>query len=372
MRRNDEIFVHDGWQIVKVLDLQGETKEKYFGGAKQDELVASNDNYVIADHLGTVRKVVDKDGNAVSELQYDAFGQLISATGEKPRFRYTGKMFDDVTELQWNVHRWYDARVGRWCSEDPVGFGAGDGNLNRYVGNAVVGKVDFLGQWGANVHNDKTWEWARKDVEYTYDAADMIAIWDEKVDGDAVSSIPLASGYLPIIGAQGYHFNRNRPNTDSRTLYKDEHYQNAIDYCVDGKPVDAAQHLGIALHPLQDYYAHGDYGIFDTLPNGGLWTTHNKYGPVLAGAAGEPWQYPDDISLDAVGGPRPAGAAIKTKIITILFFDQVVDYAVYKKGTQRFLQTKTASINLLTKFRTTIEAKTKTQKICTCIKYFFE
>ncbi len=85
-----------------------------------------------------------------------------------------------------------------------------------------------------------------------------------------------------------------------------------------------------------------------------------------------PWQYPDDISLDAVGGPRPAGAAIKTKIITILFFDQVVDYAVYKKGTQRFLQTKTASINLLTKFRTTIEAKTKTQKICTCIKYFFE
>jgi hypothetical protein len=32
--------------------------------------------------------------------------------------------------------------VGRWLSEDPIGFGGGDANLYRYVGNASTGYVD--------------------------------------------------------------------------------------------------------------------------------------------------------------------------------------------------------------------------------------
>ncbi len=44
-------------------------------------------------------------------------------------------------------HRWYDAVVGRWLSEDPIGFAAGDGNLYRYVGNGPVGAVDPTGQF---------------------------------------------------------------------------------------------------------------------------------------------------------------------------------------------------------------------------------
>ncbi len=143
--RNEEFFVHDGWQIVKVLDLQGETQESYFWGTKQDELLCENDAFVLTDHLGSVRKVVDKHGNAVSSLKYSAFGELVSCTGMRPRFRYTGKMFDDVTGLQWNVNRWYDANVGRWCSEDPIGFEALDTNLARYVGNDAIFLTDHNG-----------------------------------------------------------------------------------------------------------------------------------------------------------------------------------------------------------------------------------
>ncbi len=103
-----------------------------------------------------MRKVVDSAGNIVSEIEYDAFGQLISVTGEKPRFRYTGKMFDDATQLQWNINRWYDPAVGRWISEDPIGFEALDTNLARFVGNEAVGKVDYLGLvWGFAPANDK-------------------------------------------------------------------------------------------------------------------------------------------------------------------------------------------------------------------------
>ena len=63
----------------------------------------------------------------------------------KPRFRYTGKLFDDATDLQWNINRWYDPNVGRWLSEDVIGFKAGDENLVRYVGNSVISFVDYFG-----------------------------------------------------------------------------------------------------------------------------------------------------------------------------------------------------------------------------------
>ncbi len=53
--------------------------------------------------------------------------------------------FGQETQLQNNLNGWYDASVGRWLSEDPIGFAAGDGNLYRYVGNATLQIVDPAG-----------------------------------------------------------------------------------------------------------------------------------------------------------------------------------------------------------------------------------
>jgi len=39
----------------------------------------------------------------------------------------------------------YDATVGRWLSEDPIGFTGEDANLYRYVGNRVTFAVDHYG-----------------------------------------------------------------------------------------------------------------------------------------------------------------------------------------------------------------------------------
>ncbi len=36
----------------------------------------------------------------------------------------------------------YDPRLGRWLSEDPIGFGALDDNLQRYAGNSPTIAVD--------------------------------------------------------------------------------------------------------------------------------------------------------------------------------------------------------------------------------------
>jgi len=57
-------------------------------------------------------------------------------------FGYTGKQLDEATGLQHNLNRWYDARLGQWISEDPIGFAAGDENVRRYVGNRVTRSTD--------------------------------------------------------------------------------------------------------------------------------------------------------------------------------------------------------------------------------------
>ncbi|MDR2440940.1 MAG: RHS repeat-associated core domain-containing protein, partial [Planctomycetaceae bacterium] len=135
--KNSEYFVHDNWQIVLTLDKNGSVTNKFLWGAKQDELIAQNSAYTLCDHLGTVRDLI---GNGVAaHFEYNAFGQLLSKTGNTDCvFKYTGKMTDDITDLQWNINRWYDAKVGRWISIDPIGFKSRDVSLYRYVLNSPL------------------------------------------------------------------------------------------------------------------------------------------------------------------------------------------------------------------------------------------
>ena len=144
--RNSEFFVHDGWQIVLVLDAKGRVKDRNLWGTNQDELIATNDQFTLCDHLGSVRDVVDAGGKVLNHIEYNAFGKVTKQTGKSDCvFDYTGKMFDVTTELQWNINRWYDANVGRWISDDPIGFEGKDGNLARYVGNCSILLTDIYG-----------------------------------------------------------------------------------------------------------------------------------------------------------------------------------------------------------------------------------
>jgi RHS repeat-associated protein len=95
-----------------------------------------------------LHRVFDSFGNIVEETHYDAdsFEVTEGQTGYLDEaFAYTGRLFDLNTGLQNNLNRWYDASIGRWMSEDPIGFAAGDGNLYRYVGNGPVNGTDPSG-----------------------------------------------------------------------------------------------------------------------------------------------------------------------------------------------------------------------------------
>ena len=103
----------------------------------------------------------------VNHLIYDAFGRLTSETSPAvdSLFLFTARPFDQDTQLQNNLNRWYDARVGRWLSEDPVGYPlkpslplfigsnttAAQVNLYAYVNNNPLSNVDSTGRIGHKV-----------------------------------------------------------------------------------------------------------------------------------------------------------------------------------------------------------------------------
>ncbi|MEQ1903654.1 MAG: Ig-like domain-containing protein [Pirellulaceae bacterium] len=111
---------------------------------------AGNTLWALGDHLGTIRDLVDFNGTTYSITNhrvYDSFGRLTSETNAAVDmvFAYTGKYFDEITQLSNHWNRWYDPQSGKWISEDPIGFAAGDANLSRYVINSVTRFVDSDG-----------------------------------------------------------------------------------------------------------------------------------------------------------------------------------------------------------------------------------
>jgi RHS repeat-associated protein len=70
-------------------------------------------------------------------ITYDAFGNIAAETDVAIAhlFGYTGREFDKGTGLQYNRERYYDPKLGRFISQDPMSFAAGDANLYRMTGN---------------------------------------------------------------------------------------------------------------------------------------------------------------------------------------------------------------------------------------------
>ena len=125
---------------------------RYLYGAAVDQILAVEDSggsvlWGLDDHQGTIRDVIDSTGALVRHVEYTAFGR--HANGTAPiadfLFGFTGRPFDDATGLYDYRARWYDPEVGRFASEDPLGFAAGDVNLYRYAGNSPVMHVDPSG-----------------------------------------------------------------------------------------------------------------------------------------------------------------------------------------------------------------------------------
>ena len=160
------VFVYDGNQIALQFEKTGvgdvaaaDLAHRYLWGAAVDQLLADEDLtgatpevlWTLGDHLNTVRDLAVYDSGTdtttiAAHRVYDSFGNLTSQTSAVDcLFSFTARAFDQDTGLQNNLNRWYEATTGRWVSEDPLGFDAGDVNLQRYVGNQPSAATDPTG-----------------------------------------------------------------------------------------------------------------------------------------------------------------------------------------------------------------------------------
>jgi len=148
--------VYDGSDVVLVLDEAGSFTNRYLHGPAVDQVFMEESIgeilWGLADNQGTIRDVanydpIEDESSVLNHRKFDSFGNITAESNSSIEFRYayTGRYFDEDSNLQYNRARWYDATVGRWISEDPIGFAAGDANVSRYVGNGPTNFIDFDG-----------------------------------------------------------------------------------------------------------------------------------------------------------------------------------------------------------------------------------
>jgi RHS repeat-associated protein len=146
-----ERYVYDGSDIALVFDGAGNQTHRYLHGTQIDQVLADETQtsmvWALADNQGAVRDVLDGNGTILNHVTYDSFGKVVSQSnaGVEFRYGYTGREQDGETGLDYYRARYYDASNGRFISEDPLGFAAGDGNLTRYVGNSPTNWNDPSG-----------------------------------------------------------------------------------------------------------------------------------------------------------------------------------------------------------------------------------
>jgi RHS repeat-associated protein len=95
------------------------------------------------DHLGTPQELTDHEGSVAWSAQYKAWGEAreaISEAGRRAGFRnpirFQGQYWDEETGLHYNRYRYFDPRIGRFLSKDPVGLEGGI-NVYSYASNPV-------------------------------------------------------------------------------------------------------------------------------------------------------------------------------------------------------------------------------------------
>jgi RHS repeat-associated protein len=103
--------------------------------------------WYLTDRQGSVRDLMDNAGTLQDHIEYNGFGGVVTETNTSfsDHFKYDAGWYDPSTGWTNFINRWYDPATGRWTSQDPLGFGAGDGNLYRYVNNNTPNKADPSG-----------------------------------------------------------------------------------------------------------------------------------------------------------------------------------------------------------------------------------
>lgn len=150
---SDWRYVWDGLELVQKRDATSNAVLKnYFAAGECGAGFQPADSLVyLPDHLGSPRSWYRVSDGTRGEADYSAYGErTVTSTGPGvPERSFTGHLMHAASGLILAPFRAYDAELGRWISEDPIGESGGM-NLYSYLAGGVVGGVDPLGLFQFN------------------------------------------------------------------------------------------------------------------------------------------------------------------------------------------------------------------------------
>lgn len=267
------MFLYDGWNSIAEfgpatnyylwgLDLSGTLQSAggvgglfcqiQNGDGAPDRLLFS-----FCDANGNVTGLVETNGDVVARYDYDPFGNLIAHSGIQAAvnpFRFSNKYSDDETSLYYFGYRFYSPTLGRWTSRDPV---EESGGINAYciADNDIIGQIDILGMWVANVHYNETANWA--DMFKKTHRTEIARADNATDDGSTGPKVTI-----------GRHMRQTKGGGDSRFWYYRDELKKAGDALAKQKCKEASTAFGQGLHSLQDMSTHRPWPIF---LSGGDW-----------------------------------------------------------------------------------------------------
>jgi RHS repeat-associated protein len=115
--------------------------------------------YYHYDGLGNVVKLSNANANGAGNYAYDAFGNDLAnenTNTENNPYEFSTKETSAVTGLTYFGARYYDPKLGRWITKDPMGMIDGP-NLYAYVGNNPINFIDPWGLCAEDTERDKAW-----------------------------------------------------------------------------------------------------------------------------------------------------------------------------------------------------------------------
>ena len=141
-------YVYDGQDIHLEYDGTNTFVARYSHGDQVDQpLVLQKAGvgffYYHSNHQGSITHLTDSSGIIANSYIYDSHGRRLNVFEPVIQpYSYTGREFDVESGLYFYRARYYDPAAGRFLSEDPIGFEAGDQNLYRYVLNNPTNLTD--------------------------------------------------------------------------------------------------------------------------------------------------------------------------------------------------------------------------------------
>ena len=172
MNGQTSFAAYDGARAILEYNGSGAVTASTLYGLGVDEVTQRNNNgtqqFFFQDRLGNTRSLTNAVGEVIEQYRYDAFGAPSFYTGptatslagaaisgnttmQNNRILFTGREWVAGFGFYEYRARAYNPTLGRFMSEDPIGFAAGDANLFRYCGGDPVNYVDPTGLFQVTV-----------------------------------------------------------------------------------------------------------------------------------------------------------------------------------------------------------------------------